>query len=89
MSELLTGILVAGGIFGLMALKPEWFGGWIIKLLNTRLPKYANKISNVIAFKALDFAIYFFMAIPDNDVIKGLTEQLVEIKIQLEKELDK
>jgi len=58
--------------FIVQALKPEWFGEWLTKLIESKMEKKnANIVTNSMAFLCGKVSVYFFEAIPDdNDQIK-------------------
>ena len=58
--------------FIVQALKPEWFGEWITRLIESKMErKNANIVTNSMAFLCGKVSVYFFEAIPDdNDLIK-------------------
>ena len=58
--------------FIVQALKPEWFGEWLTKLIESKMEKKnANIVTNSLAFLCGKVSVYFFEAIPDdNDLIK-------------------
>jgi len=58
--------------FIVQVIKPEWFGEWITKLIESKMTKKnANIITNSMAFLCGKLSVFFFDAIPDdNDLIK-------------------
>ena len=54
MSELLTALIGIGGMVLIGYLKPEWLVGWLLKLLDKKLPNNGNKIENSLGIKAIE-----------------------------------
>lgn len=78
---------VFSAIFGfltallLMMVKPEWFYGWWVDLVERKFSeKAANKITNVIGAKSIEVGISLIEKIPD----ESLVEDVLVMKERLE-----
>lgn len=58
MSEILSLIIGVIAILIIELFKPEWFIGWLLKLLNKKLPNKSNKIENALGYKLIETGIY-------------------------------
>lgn len=74
MSETLAVIITVVVTLVIQMLKPEWFIGWLITFLNSKLkPENSNKISNSLGVKFIETGIYVIESHPDSEAIKQST----------------
>ena len=66
-SELLSALIGIGGMVLIGYLKPEWLVGWLLKLLDKKLPNIGNKIENSLGIKAIETGVYIIKAHPDSE----------------------
>ena len=71
-SNIVSFIIGVIATFIVQVIKPEWFGEWITKLIESKMErKNANIVTNSMAYLCGKVSVYFFDAIPDdNDLIK-------------------
>ena len=82
MSEILSVIITLIVVFVLQLLKPEWFMGWLLKLINQKIPTQANKIENSLGVKMIEIGIYALENNEDNEKIKAaIAEMEKQLKI--------
>jgi hypothetical protein len=81
MGEILTAILSIGGMILIGYLKPEWLVGWLLTLLDKKLPSKSNNIENALGVKAIETGIYIIKAHPDSD---KMSENIKVIEASLE-----
>lgn len=86
-SELLTALISMGGMVLIGYLKPEWLVGWLLKLLDKKLPNNGNKIENSLGIKAIETGVYIIKAHPDsekmNEAVKVIDSCLEVLKDEL------
>ncbi len=78
MTEVITSLVTLGQVFLIGSLKPEWLLGWQMKLLDSKLPKNQNKISNSLGLKLVESGTYQIDYHPDSETIKNETEKIKE-----------
>ena len=87
MGEILTAIISIGGMVLIGYLKPEWLVGWLLKLLDKKLPGNSNKIENSLGVKAIETGVYIIKAHPDsekmNEAVKVIDSCLEVLKDEL------
>ena len=82
MSEVLSVLVTLIVVFGIQMLKPEWFLGWLLKLINQKIPKQANKIENSLGVKMIETGIYALENNEDNEKIKvAIAEMKAQLKV--------
>jgi len=66
--------------FIVQTLKPEWFGEWLTKLIESKMErKNANIVTNSLGFLWGRLSVFFFKADPnDNDLIKQGVQKMEE-----------
>jgi|GEM_PF-3696093 len=90
MSEVLTAIITLVVVIGLQKIKPEWFIGWLLSFLNTKLDsRKANKIENSLALFMTRIAIKIFKNNPDTEVINQAVSNIEKESKVIEEELKK
>jgi len=58
MSEVVTLIIGVIAALVIQLIKPEWFIGWLLSLLNKKLPGKSNKIENALGYKFIETGLY-------------------------------
>ena len=82
MSEVLSVLVTLIVVFGIQMLKPEWFLGWLLKLINQKIPTQANKIENSLGVKMIEIGIYALENNEDNEKIKvAIAEMKAQLKV--------
>lgn len=79
MTEVLSVVITLVVTTVITMLKPEWLIGWLLNLLNSKLPKNANAVSNSLGHKMIEIGVYAIKAHPDSEVV---TQAANEIKKQ-------
>ena len=71
-SNIVSFIIGVIATFIVQVIKPEWFGEWLTRLIESKMErKNANIVTNSMAYLCGKVSVYFFDAIPDdNDLIK-------------------
>ena len=71
-SNIVSFIIGVIATFIVQVIKPEWFGEWLTRLIESKMErKNANIVTNSMAFLCGKLSVFFFDAIPDdNDLIK-------------------
>jgi hypothetical protein len=88
MSELVSVVVTILAYTFVLAVKPEWFLGWLVKLLEKKLPlKKANESTNALGIKLAEAGRYLIVAIPDDEEINTLLNKFSEILQELKKKL--
>lgn len=81
--EVIIGMAIS---IAVLAIKPEWFLGWLINLLTTKLPRMqANKALNALGVKMLEAGIMLVEKIPDDEESNQKVQKIKEITEELKK----
>lgn len=92
MSEVLTLIIGVVAVLVIQLIKPEWFIGWLLKLLNNKLPNKSNKIENALGYKFIETGLYALKYNIDDEkmqeAIKKLEEDLAVVKEEMKNFLE-
>jgi hypothetical protein len=86
MGEILTAILSIGGMMLIGYLKPEWLVGWLLKLLDKKLPNKSNNIENSLGIKAIETGVYIIKAHPDSDKMSERSIKVIDSSLEVLKD---
>ena len=89
MTDIITALISVFATFVVVGVKPEWFIGWLLKLLNSKMPSQANKISNVLGLKMIQTGAYAIKDKPDSDKMNEAVNEIEEKAEMIEDELKK
>lgn len=76
MTELLSVVITLMVTTVITMLKPEWLIGWLLNLLNSKLPKNANAVSNSLGHKMIETGVYAIKAHPDSEVVTQAADEI-------------
>ncbi|MEM0503449.1 MAG: hypothetical protein QXT58_01940 [Archaeoglobaceae archaeon] len=80
MSELFSALVGVIAFIVVMALKPEWFIGWLVELFKKKFPeREANKVTNALGIKLIEAGVYALTAIPDKDIADSV--QIIKLEV--------
>ena len=92
MSEVITLVISVIAVLVIQLLKPEWFIGWLLSLLNKKLPGKANKIENALGYKFIETGLYALKYNIDDEkmqeAIKKLETDLAAVKEEMKNFLE-
>ena len=89
MEYVITVVVTLLATLAVTALKPEWIIGWLLKFLETKIPKNSNAISNALGYTLMNVGSYALASQKDTQVIEEANKKIKDQLIVIEKELKK
>jgi hypothetical protein len=76
MTEVLSVVITLVVTTVITMLKPEWLIGWLLNLLDSKLQKNANAVSNSLGLKMTEIGAYAIKFHPDSEAVTQAADEI-------------